>query len=282
MSKIERKNKVLGVEISNTNRIVYPKLKITKLDIANYYKSISKYILPFLGNRPISVIRCHDSINKNIFFKKHAMPSEDVKRIKIGKAQEYFYINNKTQLIKQTQMGTIEFHTWASNINNINSPDIMVFDLDPDIKMPLNKLQQAVLTLKKVLDDLGLKSFLKTSGGKGYHILIPFKNIKNYKKFNEFALKIAIYLENNYDIFTTNIRKENRKNKIFIDYLRNKKGATCVCPFSLRARENAPISMPIPWDKITNIKPNQITIKNYKQYLTNCWQNFFKVEQTIN
>lgn len=275
-------NKVGGVDISNAHRVVFPAEKITKLDVVKYYSDVSKFILPFLNERPISVIRCHDNILKEKFFKKHPEDFEDVERVKISSKLPYFYVKEETQLIKQVQMGTIEFHTWASKATSINSPDIMVFDLDPDEKMPLKTLQEGVLKLKNVLDELNLTSFLKTSGGKGYHVVIPFKNVKNYKKFNDFASNIATFLEKTSSLFTTNIRKENRKGKIFIDVLRNKKGATCVCPYSLRARKNAPISMPIAWNDLRKIKPNEVTLKNYKKYLNDSWKSFFKINQTIN
>lgn len=275
------RNKVCGIEISNPEKIIYPKEKITKLDVANYYKEIFKLIMPFLNLRPISVIRCHENINKEKFFKKHPTDFENVEKIKIGSKKPYFYLKDKKQLIYQVQMGTVEFHMWASKATSINSPDIMVFDLDPDEKMPLKTLQEGVLKLKNVLDELNLNSFLKTSGGKGYHIVLPFKNVKNYNKFNEFASNIATFLEKTSSLFTTNIRKENRKNKIFVDVLRNKKGATCVCPYSLRARKNAPISMPIAWENLEKIKPNEVNIINYKEYLSNAWNNFFKTNQTL-
>lgn len=274
-------SKVNGINISNPNRVIYKEENITKLDVAKYYKDISCKIMKFLENRPISVIRCHNSIYEECFFKKHPMPNENVEKIKIGSSNPYFYLNNTKQLISQIQMGTIEFHTWASKVDKINSPDIMVFDLDPDEHISFTKLKQGVLLLKNLLDELNLRSFLKTSGGKGYHILIPFKNIKNYNKFNKFAENIAKILEKKFDLFTTNIRKENRKNKIFIDFLRNKKGSTCVCPYSLRVRKKAPISMPIAWEDLDKIKPNQINLKNYKKYLNNSWKNFFNINQTL-
>ena len=136
--------------------------------------------------------------------------------------------------------------------------------------------------LKEVLEQLNLKSFLKTSGGKGYHIVVPIK-CKNWDDCNQFAKRVAELLQNRYPkLFTTNIRKAERGGKIFVDYLRNSRGATCVCPYSLRARENATISLPIAWNDINKIKPNQVTIKNYKKYIgTNPWQDFFKIRQSL-
>lgn len=229
------------------------------------------------------MIRCHENITKEKFFKKHPASFENVNLYKLtGQKNPYFFISNKEQLIGQIQFGTIEFHTWASKTKNINKPDIMVFDLDPDNNLQLKKLRQAVKIVKEKLDELNLKSFLKTSGGKGYHIVLPFKNVKNYKDFEKFAKDFSLLLENLYpNIFTTNIRKENRKGKIFIDYLRNKKGSTCVAPYSLRARDGAPISFPISWEDLDKIKPNEINIKNYTKYLNSSWKDFFNINQII-
>lgn len=125
-------------------------------------------------------------------------------------------------------------------------------------------------------------SFLKTSGGKGYHVVVPFSQTKNWKTFYEFAQKIAIYAEQTWpELFTTNIKKAERKRKIFLDYLRNNRGSTCVAPFSLRSRETATISMPISWNNLNKIKPNEITLNNYKKYLNNSWKDFFETKQEL-
>ncbi len=271
--------KVKGIEITNPSRVVLNKNKITKLDVINYYNDMSDKIMLFLRNRPISVIRCHNELNT--FFKKHPIKNENVEKFLFKSKQPYFYLLTKKQLIMQSQMGTIEFHSWASTIKKINSPNYMVFDLDPDENLSHSKLKKGALLLKQVLDQLGLISFLKTSGGKGYHVYVPLKNVKNYNILFKFSEKVAKILENSSSIFTTNIRKENRKNKIFIDVLRNKQGATCASPYSLRIKNNLTVSMPIFWEDIDKIKPNQITIKNYKQYLNNSWANFFKINQSI-
>lgn len=272
----------MKLEITNPNKIIFPLDNITKIDLINYYIDISNLMLPFVKNRILSVIRCHEGIKKECFFKKHPTNDKDmVKIINVGD-EEYFYITNKLQLVYQAQMGTIEFHTWASEVKNINMPKTMVFDLDPDKELPLNKLREAVLKVKHVLDELNLQSFLKTSGGKGYHIVVPFSKCKDWDSFYKFSQQLAFIVENKWnDIFTTNIKKSSRKGKIFIDYLRNNKGATCVAPYSVRARDGAPISMPISWEDLNKIKPDEINIKNYKKYLNSSWQSFFKCNQIL-
>ncbi len=274
------KVKVGQIEISNPERIVYPKEKITKLDIAKYYHSVSKFMMPFLSDRLLSVIRAHDGINGELFFKKH--PTTETKLIKkyqLDGEQDYFYLPSEKAIVNQAQMGTIEFHIWASRITAINKPDIMTFDLDPDHRVSLTQLRIATKELKEVLDKLKLKSFLKTSGGKGYHVLVPFNAGFTWNNFEKFAHDIALYLKEEFPkLFTTNIRKVDRQGKIFIDYLRNGKGATCVCPYSLRARDGAKISMPIAWKDIDDVAPADVDIFNYQDYIKkNPWKDFEKL-----
>lgn len=270
------------IKITNPDKILFPKEKIKKIDIINYYMEIKDLIIPYIENRLLSVIKCHDGIDKEVFIKKHPSNDREYVNVYLDNNEEYFYINKNKQLIYQVQNGTIEFHTSNNSIKK-NKPYIMVFDLDPDEDLSLKKLREAVNKLKSILDELNLKSYLKTSGGKGYHIVVPFKKIKDQESFYNFSKKIALITENKWpNIFTTNLKKDKRKNKIFIDYLRNNKNSTCVVPYSIRTRDNATISMPIDWKNLNKIKPNEITIKNYKKYLNNAWNDFFKINQSLN
>lgn len=279
-----KKTKIEGVEITNPDRIVFQKNKIKKIDVIKYYQKIAEHILPYIESRLLSVIRCHNGITDSCFIRKHTSnDNPQIKKFDTKNNEDFFYIQDKIGIIAEAQMGTIEFHTWGSKVQKINKPDIMVFDLDPDENMPIAKLRQGVIKLKKTLDDLNLVSFLKTSGGKGYHIVVPFSSCKSWKVFYDFAKKVADLMQATYpDLFTANVRKAERKNKIFVDALRNGKGATCVSPYSLRAKQNASISMPIAWESLAKIKPNQVTIRNFEKYLTpNPWQDFFKTNQSL-
>lgn len=276
--------KVLGILISSPNKILYPKSKIKKIDLVKYYASIAPKMLPFVEDRLLSVIRCHTNINGECFFKKHLTTSSPNLKPFKQNGETYFYITSCKGIVYESQLGTIEFHTGASNINKINNPNIMVFDLDPAPNLPLPTLHQGVIYLKQVLDSLNLKSYLKTSGGKGYHVVVPFLKAKDWDSFTSLAKNIALLLESKYpSLYTTNIRKNSRNGKIFIDYLRNDKNSTCVAPYSVRARENAPISMPISWANLNKIAPNDVTIKNVKKYLAlkDPWQDFFDTKQII-
>lgn len=259
----------INIKISNPNKIIDGTTK--KIDVINYYNDIFSYIHPFIKNRAISELRCHDCFF-DCFFKKHPANSSD----------SLITVNSKKEFLNEVQLGTIEFHPYA-NLLTSNLPNIMIFDLDPDENLSIKKLREGVFILKQFLDELNLTSFLKTSGGKGYHIVIPFKKTKSWQDFESFAKNIAYVLESKHPrIFTTNIRKDSRNGKIFIDYLRNKQGATCVAPYSLRARKKLPVSIPISWNDLDKIKPNQITIKNYKKFLKlDVWKDFFKVNQKL-
>ena len=277
----------MDIQITNPNKIIYPKEKLTKLDVVRYYAKIAKYMLPYIKNRPISVIRCHEGINGECFFKKHAiLERKFINTFKLDsedKDSEYFYLTKEDDIIYQAQMGTIEFHVWSSNIKHIQKPDIMTFDLDPDKEISIDELRKGVKDLKNILDNLKLKSFLKTSGGKGYHILVPFKPKASFEKFSEFSKQIAILLEETFPtLYTSNSRKVVRKHKIFIDWQRNSKGATCIAPYSLRARNGATVSAPISWTELDKIKPNEIDIFSiFKRKNKNPWKNFFDIDQEI-
>ena len=282
---IKRKNtkdSVEGIKISNPDKLIYNKPKITKMDVVKYYQKVSKRMMPYLENRLISVVRCPDGINGEQFFKKHLEDDRiGISKVKLknktSKKEDYYYINDITGLINETQMNSIEFHIWGSQAKTIEKPDIIVFDLDPDEKLSLKKLRDGVRDLKSLLDELDLKSYLKTSGGKGYHIVVPINNV-NWKETRKIAKDIATLMETKWpNKYTSNIRKDKRKGKIFIDWVRNTRGATSIAPYSLRARKNATVSMPIAWKDLDKIKPNEITMKKAieRLKLSDPWKDFF-------
>jgi len=275
--------KEISINITNPDKLLYSKPKITKKEVIEYYKVVSKRMLLFLNNRLISTVRCPEGIENDRFFKKHFENEREgfYKKYVTNKNKEkedYYYITNLNGLLSEAQMNSIEFHIWGSNVTDINHPNIMVFDLDPDENLSLNKLREGVKDLKKILDELKLKSFLKTSGGKGYHIVVPIKDI-TWTKLRTISKNIALLMESKWpDKYTSNIRKEKRKGKIFIDWQRNIKGATFVAPYSLRAKPNAPVSFPISWSELDKIKPNQITLRKALKKITekDPWAYFFK------
>lgn len=278
-----------GVKITNAEKIMFKNLAIKKIDIVRYYIKMAKRMLPYLQKRIISVIRCPKGELGPCFFKKHPdVINKGVVPIKIksnkNAKEEYFYIENIYGLISEVNMNSIEFHTWASNVDNLEKPDIMVFDLDPDEGMDLNQIRQGVRDLKSILDELSLTSFLKISGGKGYHVVVPLRPTKNWEIFSNFAKNIAKIMEQKWpNKYTSNSRKTNRKNKIFIDWERNGRGATSIAPYSVRIRKGAPVSMPISWKELDKIAPNEINIENAIKRLRRAdpWKDFFKANKNF-
>ncbi len=277
---------VSGISITNPDKLLYKESKITKMQVVQYYAKVAKRMLPYIEGRIISTIRCPEGIDGETFFKKHyEASSPGLGKINIPntkeKKKDYYYIRDQTGLINEAQMNGIEFHIWGSTIANLNHPNLLVFDLDPDEGLSLAKVREGVRDLKSILDKLHLKSYLKTSGGKGYHVVVPLTNLKTWSKFRAFAKDIAQIMETQWpDKYTSNIRKEARKGKIFIDWVRNTKSASSVAPYSLRARPNAPVSMPIRWSELDKVSPNEITLTKALKRLTrkDPWTGFFDIE----
>ncbi len=269
--------------ITNPEKVIFPKPKINKLDIALYYHKVAEKMMPFLHNRLISTIRAPEGIKGEIFFKKHLeTKSKGIKKYRLendsGKKEDYYYIVDSTGLISEVQMNSYEFHIWGSTVDKINKPDMMVFDLDPDEKLNIRKIREGVKDLKSILDELGLKSYLKTSGGKGYHVVVPIKQNMSWSVFRQTAKNIALLMEARWpDKYTSNMRKETRDGKIFIDWVRNTKSATSVAPYSIRLRKKCRVSMPIKWSELDKVKPDDITMEEAIKRLKrkNPWEDFF-------
>ncbi len=280
---------VQGVKISNPDKIIFKEPQITKADIVRYYARVSERMLPYISHRIMSVVRCPKGISEACFFKKHPNPgSKGISTISIqsddGETKECFYIEDEFGLLNEAQMGTVEFHVWGSKAEQIEKPDIMVFDLDPDVGMDLGTVRQGVKDLKEILSELSLVSFLKTSGGKGYHIIVPLKPSDSWEVFHDFAGRVAQVMQRKWpEKYTNNLRKHKRTNKIFIDWLRNGKGATSIAPYSIRARQGAKVSMPISWDELETIAPDGIDMTEALGRISgeDPWKGFFSVTQGL-
>ena len=278
-----------GIKITNPDKIIFDNPKIKKADVARYYSKVSERMMPYVEKRILSIVRCPKGISGACFFKKHhGADNQGIVRIPIksnsGEKEDYFYIENALGLISEAQMGTIEFHTWGSCIDNLEKPDVMVFDLDPDEGMDLKQVRQGVKDIKSILDELSLISYLKTSGGKGYHVVVPFKPSVEWDTFHDFAKHIAEAMEKKWpDRYTSNIRKEKRKGKIFIDWVRNGRGATSIAPYSLRARKGAKVSMPIEWNELDNVAPDGVNIEDSLSRINGSdpWKDFYKNNQRL-
>ncbi|HEX3026204.1 MAG TPA: non-homologous end-joining DNA ligase, partial [Clostridia bacterium] len=201
-----------------------------------------------------------------------------------GETEDYFYIESPSGLITEAQMGTLEFHIWGSRADNLEKPDMMVFDLDPDEGMEVEKIRAGVRDIKSVLEQLSLVSFLKTSGGKGYHVVVPFEPSVTWDSFHDFARRIAEFMEQKWpDRYTSNVRKDRRKGKIFIDWMRNGRGATSIAPYSLRARKGASVSMPISWDELDTVAPDGVDMAGALMRISgrDPWKDFYEIRQRL-
>lgn len=288
---MEATNSVIieGIRITNPDKIIFENPEIKKEDIVRYYEKVSARMIPYVSNRILSIVRCPKGISQSCFFKKH--PGPDNKAIitmpitnSKGETEDYFYIENASGLIYEAQMGTLEFHTWGSRADNLEKPDMMVFDLDPDEGMDLRTIRQGVKDLKSILEQLSLHSYLKTSGGKGYHIVVPFKTTVDWETFYDFAKRIAVVMEQKWpERYTSNVRKANRKNKIFIDWIRNGRGATSIAPYSIRARNGARVSMPISWEELDTVDPDGVDMTDALSRMNgnDPWNGFFQINQQL-
>ena len=209
------------------------------------------------ANRPMTLIRCPQGRAEKCFFQKHDSGTfgPHVKHIPIeekdGDIEDYLYFDDIRGLLACVQMGTIEFHGWGSKVDKVEYPDRLVFDLDPDVGLDFAKVKEAAVRLKALLGDLGLKTFPLLSGGKGIHVVVPLDASKDWPTVKSFAERFSRAIaEAEPEMFTANIRKVQRKGRIFLDWLRNQRGATAVMPYSARAREGAPVAAPIAWEEL--------------------------------
>jgi bifunctional non-homologous end joining protein LigD len=285
---------VEGVAISKPDRVLYPQSDLTDADItkgavAEYYAAVSSRMLPYLANRLLSTFRCPDGIGEICFFRKHAPNAEEGTGIlsvheASGATGTYVYVKDVVGLLTEVQMYTLEFHIWGSHVNTLEQPDLLVFDFDPDVGMELGTVRQGVKDLKTCLDDLALTSYLKTTGGKGYHLVVPLKPQASWEQLQSFAKKMAERMEARWpERYTSSSRKNARQGRIYIDWERNVRGATAVCPYSLRARERATVSLPIAWEELDFIAPGGITLETALARLEqeDPWRNFFVISQEL-
>ncbi len=249
------------VRISNPERIIYPESDITKGELADYYRAVAPLMLPWSANRPISLVRCPQGRARKCFFQKHDAGSfgAHVRHIPIaekkGEVEDYLYVGDAAGLISLVQMGTIEFHGWGSRVEDVEKPDRLVFDLDPDVGLGFDLVRKAAHDLRRHLADMGLQTFPLLTGGKGLHVVVPLKPRAEWPKVKDFAQRFATALATaEPERFTAHLAKAQRKGRIFLDYLRNQRGATAIMPYSARARDGAPVSAPINWDELEAIE----------------------------
>ncbi|WP_281407809.1 DNA ligase D [Mesorhizobium sp. M2E.F.Ca.ET.209.01.1.1] len=248
------------IAISNRGRVIYPESNITKGQLADHYADVASIMLPWAGNRPISLVRCPQGRAKKCFFQKHDAGSfgDKVHHVGItekdGHEEPYLYVDDAEGLVTCVQMGTIEFHGWGARIDDVEKADRLVFDLDPDEGLDFEAVRAAAFQFQDILKSLGLTTFPMLTGGKGVHVIAPLTPRAEWPEVKAFASGLAqAVARTDPSHFTAVLSKAKRKGRIFVDYLRNQRGATAIMPYSARSRPGAPVAAPITWAEMKTI-----------------------------
>ncbi|WP_087128931.1 DNA ligase D [Caballeronia concitans] len=280
------------IKISNPQRVMDQALGHTKLDIVRYYDAIAEWALPYLHARPLALVRAPDGIAGELFFQKH---SERARIPGIEELPVSLYPGHKPLLVANTadalvglaQMSVVEIHSWNGAAPDLEHPDRVIFDLDPDPALPWSAMLEAASLVKVVLDELGLRSFAKTSGGKGFHIVVPLTRRQGWDEVKLFSQAVAQHMTRVVpQRFSAVLGPKNRVGKIFIDYLRNGRSASTVAAFSVRARPGMAVSMPVSWDELNDVRSgDQWTmaqaVHRQRTLTTDPWEGYWRTRQGI-
>ncbi|MGI4814072.1 MAG: DNA ligase D [Janthinobacterium lividum] len=284
---------VAEVRISHADRVIDAQSQTTKADIARYYAMVAPWLVAHLADRPTSLVRAPDGIGGELFFQKHIerfkMPGLRLLDPALDPGHPALMVlDNEQALVGAAQMGTIELHTWNATASAIEKPDRMIFDLDPDPSLPWSAMLDAARLTRALLDELGLTSFCKTSGGKGLHVVVPLTRHDSWDEVKEFSQAVTEHLAVTLpERFSAKMGPKNRIGKIFVDYLRNRRGASTVCAFSVRARPGMGVSVPIDWDELDTLAAaDQWTLHTLHERLealgkVDPWRAFWKTRQRI-
>lgn len=283
---------ISGTGISSPDKILFKKEKLTKLQVFDYYQAIASFLVPYLADRPLSLVRCPDGSDGTCFYQKHITgkvpESFNTFPVKENKGTEiYFSINSAKGLRDLVQLNAFEIHGWNCHYENLMNPDQIVMDFDPGPGVPWKEVVSAAFELKEMLDDLGLESFVKLTGGKGLHVHIPIAPIYDWEQIKSFSQTLALQMvSGNPRKYVAKMSRKVRKGKIFVDYLRNTYGATVVVPYSLRAKPLSAVALPLDWKELSRLKgPSEYTLdkalKKIKTRKVDPWKGMLKLKQKI-
>jgi bifunctional non-homologous end joining protein LigD len=282
-----------AVRLTNPDKALYPESRITKRDLADYYRAISKWMLPHLRGRPLSLLRCPNGWEKQCFFQKNAgaSPPEALERVQVKTSEgpaSYMMANSAEALTALVQMGVLEIHPWGSTARSQGCPDRLIFDIDPDEDLEWTAVADAARQVNALLGQIGLTGFLKTTGGKGLHVVVPIVPKLPWDDIKGFSKAIAeLFAATFPDRFTANMAKARRRGRIFIDYLRNAEGATAVSAYSTRARARAPVAVPLAWKELNkrDLRFDHFHVGNVPARLERLaadpWDGFFELRQSV-
>ncbi|WP_404441492.1 non-homologous end-joining DNA ligase [Stutzerimonas chloritidismutans] len=281
-----------GIGISNPQRVIDAKSGATKLQLAEYYLAVGDRLVPHLRNRPLSIVRAPEGVDGERFFQRHCgrlkMPHMRVLDKSLDREHaRLIQADTVTAVVEAAQMGTIEFHTWNARSDRIDRPDRIIFDLDPDPALPWSSMVEATDMTLDLLDELGLKAFLKSSGGSGMHVVVPIDRRHSWECANAFARGVTTRLAAEApERIVAKMGPKNRVGKIFVDYLRNQRGASTVAAYSVRARPGLSLSVPIGRDELEQIggadRWNILNLhERLQQLATDPWVDYASTRQSI-
>jgi bifunctional non-homologous end joining protein LigD len=281
---------VAGVRISHPDRLIYPDLGISKIDLARYFERVGDWILPHVTARPLTLLHCPDGLAASCIYLKHAKAwgPNALRRVRIQektKVGEYLVADSVEAVVSLAQMGIVEIHTWNSTTDDIERPNRLVWDLDPGPDVTWKQVVTAAKFVREVLTTLGLKSWVKTTGGRGLHVVVPLRPRRNVTACLEFSRGVAeVIARENPRAYTTKFAKAGRERRILIDYLRNNRTNTSVCAYSTRARPGATVSMPLDWSDLEE-PPNRWTFSTVPRRLARLrrdpWKDYWAGAQDI-
>jgi bifunctional non-homologous end joining protein LigD len=282
----------LGFPLTNLDKVLYPAQGLRKADLIAYLAAVGPRMLPYVANRPLVLVRCPEGQRRKCFYQKHigAGVPDVVETIEIAESTQqnhYGYVKDVAGLVALAQLGVLELHLWGCHVDRVESPDLFVFDLDPDEALPWERVVEAAQALRERLGTLGLTSFVKTTGGKGLHVVAPVRRQWDWKEHKAIAFAIVSELaQSEPEHYLVNMRKQLRKGKIFLDYLRNGRGATAIAPYSTRARDGATVATPISWQELERgVDPRSFDLASVVQRLyaqtRDPWAHFFKLRQGL-
>ena len=280
-----------GLRLTHPDKILFPEQGIAKRDLANYLDAVADRMLPFVRNRLLTLVRCPDGRSGSCFYQRHAsrgMPPgfhEQESRKSTGQTGRYIYIDGKAGLLGTAQLSVLEVHIWGSPVDDIDRPDRIVFDLDPDPSVGFPAVREAAFRIRDVLAALRLESFALVTGGKGIHVVTPIQRTHDWATVKAFTKAVAEKLvDDDPEAFVATMRKAKRKGKVFIDYFRNDRTATAIAPYSTRRHEGAPLAWPVTWQRLRKIERAdhfKLDMAERELKKPDPWQVYFKVKQTI-
>jgi len=281
------------VRLTHPDKILDAESQLTKQQLADYYWAIAPHMLPYIAGRPVSLVRCPEGSGHPCFFQKHAnhalppgVESVDVPDKKTGKVEPYITLSTPEALAGLAQMGVLEIHPWSSTNDDLEHPDKIIFDLDPDTAISWRTLADSAAEVRQQLKSLGLESFLKTTGGKGLHVVIPIEAKIDWAAVKQFAHSFALAMEQQRPkLYLSKMSKAARKDRIFIDYLRNERGSTAIAPYSPRARAGAPVALPLSWTDLKLPKRPVFEVASFREWrrrlVRDPWKDILKTRQRL-